>query len=463
MRPLARRSPAAGPAALVAVLLGLLLLLAPAASAAGGLDAATSALKQSQVFVDPAMEGRFSRSQADALAARIKAADKPVFVAVVPATDDYAARTVFEDLRTKVGIVGTYAIWRGDRFLARSDRAALAPATADKIAGAALRSHPGDVNGTVTDFVDQALPQVKGHGVASSGGGVPVAAIVVPLALLALAGGGVLLLFRRAGKRKEERRRAELDQLRRVVDEDITAFGEELDRLDFSPGAPDADDAQRGDYTQGLDSYERAKRTMDEAKGPEDVTAVTEALEGGRFALATLAARREGRPLPERRPPCFFDPRHGPSVQDTEWAPGGGATRPVPVCAADAVRLASGQEPDIRTVATEHGPQPYWNAGPAYGPWAGGYFGGYGGGGLLPGLLVGTMLGSMTGGGQAWGTPGQHGGFDGDQDGGDVDGGDFSGGDFDSQDFGGFDGGGGDFGGGGGFDGGGGGDFGGGF
>ncbi|MFI9331850.1 hypothetical protein ACIGZJ_30440 [Kitasatospora sp. NPDC052868] len=459
MRTLARRpSRSAGPptlaAALVAALLGLLLVLAPAASAAGGLDDATAALKQGRVYVDPAMEGRFSQSQADALTEKIRKTDKPIFIAVVPAADPYGATTVFPDLHTKVGITGTYGIWRGDQFQARSDKAALPSGSAERIAGASFRSHPGDIDATLNDFVDTAAPQVKGHGV-GGGSGMSVAAVVIPLALLALAGTGVFLLFRRARRRKEEQRRAELAQLRRVVDEDITAFGEELDRLDFNPGAADADDVQRTDYAHALDSYEQAKRTMDEAKGPADVKPVTEALEDGRFALATLAARRERRPLPERRPPCFFDPRHGPSVQDADWAPADGATRTVPVCQADAARLSAGQDPDIRTVPTEHGPQPYWNAGPVYGPWAGGYFGGFGGGGLLPGLLVGTMLGSMMS------SPAYAAGS---MDGSGYEGGDFSGADFDSSDFGGgFDDGGGGFGGGGDFGGGGGGDFGGGF
>ncbi len=126
---------------------------------------------------------------------------------------------------------------------------------------------------------------------------------------------------------------------------------------------------------------------MAAAERPEDVKAVTQALEDGRFSLAVLAARREGRALPERRPPCFFDPRHGPSVADATWTPAGGAAR-VPVCAADRARLADGRDPAIREVETEYGRRPYWDAGPAYGPWAGGYFGG----GILPGLLVGTLL-----------------------------------------------------------------------
>lgn len=128
MRTLARRrSRGAGPLALVAALLGLLLLLAPAASAAGGLDDAATALKQGRVYVDPAMAGRFGQGRADALTEKIRKADKPIFVAVVPAADPYGASTVFDDLRTKVGITGTYAIWRGDQFQARSDKEALPP------------------------------------------------------------------------------------------------------------------------------------------------------------------------------------------------------------------------------------------------------------------------------------------------------------------------------------------------
>ncbi|CAM5368851.1 hypothetical protein SFUMM280S_06448 [Streptomyces fumanus] len=164
----------------------------------------------------------------------------------------------------------------------------------------------------------------------------------------------------------------------------------ELDRLEFHPAEPGADDAMRADYTHALDAYEQAKTYMAEARRPEDVRAVTQALEDGRFSLARLAARRSGEPLPERRPPhCFFDPRHGPSVADVTWTPPGGATRQVPVCAADRARLDDGLGPMIREVDTDYGRRPYWDAGPAYGPWAGGYFGG----GILPGLLMGTVLG----------------------------------------------------------------------
>lgn len=264
--------------------------------------------------------------------------------------------------------------------------------------------------------------------------------------VLAAGGAGAYALVKRNRRRREAEQQAALDKLRVVVDEDITAFGEELDRLDFHPGEAGADDAMRVDYESALDAYEKAKRLMDSARKPEDVKAVTQALADGRFSLTQLAARREHQPLPERRPPCFFDPRHGPAVADETWTPPGGSAREVPVCAADRTRLSEGRDPVIREVDTEYGRRPYWDAGPAYGPWAGGYFGG----GILPGLLIGTLLGSMMA------TPAyaaDYGGGDG-YGGGGYEGGDVSGADFDSGDFGGgF--GGGDFGGGGGFDGGG--------
>ncbi|GAA2268230.1 hypothetical protein GCM10010430_61910 [Kitasatospora cystarginea] len=434
-----RRPPAARPAArsaaLLVGLLGLLLLLiAPSASAAGGIDEAATSLKKSQVYVDPAMTSRFSEDQAAALGKKLRDSGKAVYIAVIPDSAQYPSGTVARDLRDEVGVVGLYGIWRGNEFKAFADKGVASKNTVSNMAGAAVRSHPGDINGALNDFADHAVRQVKGHAPEASSGGISTAAIVIPLALLVLAGGGVFLLFRRAKKRREEKERAELAQLRTVVDEDITAFGEELDRLDFNPGAPDADDAQRADYSHALDAYERAKQTMDAAKRPADVSQVTEALADGRFALATLAARREKRPLPERRSPCFFDPRHGVSVQDVYWAPTGGAPRTVPACAADAARVTSGQEPDIRTVQTEYGQQPYWNAGPAYSPWAGGYYGS----GVLPGLLVGTALGSIIAGPDtAWAAGSEsyghgHGG---------LEAGDDSGANFDPSDFGGFDGG----------------------
>ncbi|MFI5797182.1 hypothetical protein [Streptomyces sp. NPDC051677] len=441
--------------AVLAVLAVLMSAGAPRATAATtdptSVSAIAASLRESPVYVDPEASGELSRADADALRQRIEAADKPLFIAVLPA--DQPTENLFTDLRTATGVTGLYAIRLGDRFDARADSSVL-PRTAVQNLVAGVRGET-DASSQLTDFTDRALADMGGSAPASwssSGGGdgISSTALITAGAVLVAGGAGAYALVRRTRRRRAEERRAALDRLRVVVDEDITAFGEELDRLDFHPAEAGADDAMRADYERALDAYEEAKSLIAAATRPEDVRAVTQALEDGRFSLAQLAARRERRPLPERRPPCFFDPRHGPSATDATWTPPGGTTREVPVCAADATRLADGRDPVIREVDSDYGRRPYWEAGPAYGPWAGGYFGG----GILPGLLVGTMLGSLMA------TPSYAADYGtGYGDFGGYQGGDVSGADFDPGDFGGGfgDGGGGDFGGGGG------GDFGGGF
>ncbi|MEU9200255.1 hypothetical protein [Streptomyces sp. NPDC048332] len=433
---------------------------APAATTASSVDEVAQALRKSPVYVDPAAAGQLSRGQADALTKKIKDADKPVFVAVLPQNSAFPEDSVLRTLRTDTGITGVYAIRLGDGFNAGADPQVMSRQSVQNLT-AAVKT-PGVDTSAATQlnaFVDRAVEQARGSapsswGGSSSDGGSAGAGLIVLGAVVVAGGAGAYTIVRRNRKRKEAEEQAALDKLRVVVDEDITAYGETLERLDFHPAEPGADDTMRADYERALDSYESAKSRMDHAQHPSDVRGVTQALEDGRYSLAVLEARRAGGELPARRPPCFFDPRHGPSVADVRWTPPGGTAREVPVCGADEVRLRSGEDPMSRTVDMGDGSRrPYWEAGPAYGPWAGGYFGG----GLLPGLLVGTMLGSMLS------TPAyaaEYGG--GDFGGGDYSGGDFSGSDFDSSGFGGGfgDGGGGGFGDGGGF--GGGGDFGGG-
>ncbi|MFD8523429.1 hypothetical protein ACFV2D_25885 [Streptomyces capillispiralis] len=437
----------------VAAALAVLMAGAPGAQAATDLSVVAQELRERPVYVDPEARDILAESDAEALADKIEDADKPVFVAVLPA--DYPTENLFRNLRTETGVTGLYGIRLGDEFDARADSSVLSRDGVRNLVTAVQGA--GDAKAQLNDFVDDALRNTGGSAPGSwsegSGGDVPVGGLITVGAVLAAGGVGAYTLVRRNRRRHEEEQRAALERLRVVVDEDITAFGEELDRLDFHPAEPGADDAMRADYEHALDAYERSKFFMAAARKPEDVRAVTQAVEDGRFALTSLAARRERRPLPERRPPCFFDPRHGPSVADAAWTPPGGAAREVPVCAADRARIADGLDPAVREVDTDYGRRPYWDAGPAYGPWAGGYFGG----GLLPGLLVGTMLGGMMAGpGYASDYGAGYGDFGG------YGGGDVSGADFDSGDFGGDFGGGGGFGGGGDF-GGGGGDFGGGF
>ncbi|MFB7498607.1 hypothetical protein ACFC09_28635 [Streptomyces sp. NPDC056161] len=440
------------PALLLAVLaLVVMTALAPVATAATGVSTIAAELRKNPVYVDPAAAGQLSTADARALRDRIEGAGKPVFVAVLP--DGYPTQNLFTNLRTATGVTGLYAVRLGDRFDARADSSVMSRTAVRNLVSSVQGE---DARTQLTDFTDRALANVGGKAPATWGssghrGGTSATALITTAAVLVAGGVGAYALVRHSRRRREEEQRAALERLRVVVDEDITAFGEELDRLDFHPAEAGADDAMRANYERALDAYDQAKQRMAAARRPEDVRAVTEALADGRFDLAQLAARRAHRPLPARRPPCFFDPRHGPSVADATWIPPGGTAREVPVCAADATRLADGRDPQTREVDTEHGRRPYWDAGPAYGPWAGGYFGG----GLLPGLLVGTLLGSAMAAptyaadyGTGYGDFGAAGYQGGDVSGADFDPGDFGGG------FGDFDGGGGNYGGGGDFGGG---------
>ncbi|GAB2951121.1 hypothetical protein GCM10023080_007090 [Streptomyces pseudoechinosporeus] len=423
--------------------LAVLSVGATRAHAATDVSTVAEALEESPVYVDPSMSEQLPKSDAEALAKEIEDADKPVFVAVLPA--DFPKENLFQNLRTATGVTGLYAIRLGDQFDAKADAAVLPD---NGVRNLVTSVQGEDIRTQLDNFTDRALANVGGSAPSSwtdGGDSDPTGVLIGTGVVLAAGGAGAYTLVRRNRRKQEEERQAALEKLRVVVDEDITAFGEELDRLDFHPAEKGADDAMRADYERALDAYDKAKSFMAAAQRPEEVRAVTQALEDGRFSLALLAARREGRPPPARRAPCFFDPRHGPSVADATWTPDGGTPREVPVCAADRTRLADGLDPAVREVDTDSGRRPYWEAGPAYGPWAGGYFGG----GILPGLLVGTLLGQMM---AAPAYAATYGSGYGDFGGGGYEGGDVSGADFSSSDFGGGFGdggfGGGDFGGG---------------
>jgi hypothetical protein len=428
----------AGAAAFALIVAGFITSAVPAA-AGTIIDTAAAALRQDRLYVAPGAEGPFGADEQEQIRQRLDQADTPIYIAILP--DSVRQEVPGEDvnrvpyeLRVATGEPGTYAAVVGTRFRAGSTEIG---SEAGRIASTVAARHRTDPPTALLAFIDEVEVAASGEVPAAdrSGGGGGFGS--VPWLLLLIGVGGVALLARSQYRRKEQAR-AEAEDLARVrqtVDEDITAYGEQLDRLD--PDLAALDEASREDFRRALDAYDLAKQRIAAARRPADVQGVSEALEDGRYALACVQARLDRRPLPERRPPCFFDPRHGPSVQDVEWAPQGGARRPVPVCAADAARIEDGLDPEARTVEVDGRRRPYWEAGPVYGPWAAGW---YGAQAYLPALLLGTMLGS------AMAPPIDASGWSGDSGGG---GGDFGGGggDFGGGGFGDFGGGGGDFGG----------------
>jgi hypothetical protein len=414
------------------LLLAALVAAAPA-HAQSTLTSVADELRQSPVYVDPDAERALSASETGRLRRLISSEDAgPMYIVVLPESATDAAggdpsavlRHIAQDLREP----GTYAGVIGDSFRAG---AIGVDVPARELANQALEAHVRDGTFAVLeDFVKRVGDARAGGGGSSGGGGSGNDGGGFPLILLAVIGVPLVLFGlgrRRQRKRQEEAARAELEEVKDVARDDLVALGDDIRALDLDVEMPDADARAKEHYNQAVECYTAAEQRLDAVRRPEDLEHVTSALEEGRWAMEAAKAELGGREAPERRPPCFFDPRHGPSVGEVEWAPPGGQPRPVPVCAADLQRIRDGIEPEYRQVP--HGGQmvPYWAAGPAYMPWAGGFFGG----GLLPGLFVGSLLGD-----------GLFGGF-GDEaytgDAADFGGGDFGGGDFGGGDFGGGD------------------------
>jgi hypothetical protein len=254
--------------------------------------------------------------------------------------------------------------------------------------------------------------------------------IVMALVAVALV---LVIAERRKRSRQVEQRSAELDPVKKLAFEDVTALGVELQALDGEVAGHTLDEGTRADYQRALDAYEDAKVSSEAMTVPDDITHVTHILDDGRYAIACVRARVAGEPLPTRRPACFFDPRHGISASDVMFTPTGGTPRPVPACALDVERIQAGADPHMRTVMQGSRRVPYWDAGPAYAPYAAGYFAAGAGMSLLfGGLLIGGMVAAWDGLGDGAGEmAGDVGDMAGDG-GGFFDGGDFG-------DFGGFD------------------------
>lgn len=194
------------------------------------------------------------------------------------------------------------------------------------------------------------------------------------LALAVVGGGGWGV---KKWRERQEIRRTQMEELegvRHLADEDVTYLGEQLQRLDAEVAGHELDEVTRVEYQKALDAYEHAQRAVPRIKGAHEISKITDTLSSGRYALACVQARVAGRPVPEFRVSCFFNPQHGPSVTDVYWTNPGHGTRNVPACAQDAARLANHEDPEVRKVRIGSRKVPYWAAGNAYLPYSEGYF-----------------------------------------------------------------------------------------
>ena len=325
------------------------------------------------------------------------------------------------------------------------------------IATQVVRQHQadGDIPAALTEFVKNVERQASSGAGASQAGSaasgsshVLTTVLIVAGVLVVLAVLGGLLIWRPIRRRRQQ----DLKEAKTAAQDDLIALSAGVTSHDADVSIRSNPEAA-AEQAAALNSYEQGTAALDAARSVKDMGAVSRAIAEGQYHLASARALAAGEPEPDRRPLCFFDPRHGMSVRDVLWTPpGGGPPRPVPACADDARAVEQGMEPAMRTVEVRGAPVSYVNAGfaPAY----------WGGFGFLPGMFTGFLLGEALSPG--FGYAGDGGFGDGDYDGnfgdggsgnggGDFGGGDFGGGDFGGGDFGGGDFGGGDFGGGGGF------------
>ena len=416
--------------ALLLLPLALLLALPSAAQAGELIDRAVAGLGSDNVYVDPDADPTLTEAQADGLRNRI-ADDRagPMYVVVAPqdiraeAGGDPAA--ALREIGLTLDRPGTYILVAGRTIRALASDGILPSGEAGKLASEAIDAEGPDLDAILLGFTDRVGEARAGGGDADGKGSTAGGLILVGL----LGAGGVALLAGR--RRKRARDAAEFEEAKRNARDDLVALGDDIRALDLDVQMPDADAQAKADYDHAVARYTEAEERWELARRPAELAPVAEALEEGRWAMASAKARFAGEQPPERRPPCFFDPRHGPSSRDVMWSPPYGEERLVPACEADAQRVERGDDPQAREVTWGGQRVPYWQAGPAYAPFAGGFFGGFGGG-LLPGILIGSLLGGAMAPGMAYGDyGGQSGGnFGGGGDMGGDFGGGFGGGDF---------------------------------
>jgi uncharacterized membrane protein YgcG len=175
--------------------------------------------------------------------------------------------------------------------------------------------------------------------------------------------GGIVGLFgvwwgAAARHSRRQQRREEQQHVQAVLPllhEEVIELSEKVSAL---PTTADIEQAQL--TRQVLDTVEKARHRLDALTKDDDTQAVTTLLGDTRYMLHCLTALHRGEPRPERTPPCFFDPRHGPSTTQRQWAPDtAGTEREIPTCAECADRLDSKQAPEIRFVGTSR----YWETG----------------------------------------------------------------------------------------------------
>ncbi|WP_157979751.1 hypothetical protein [Kribbella monticola] len=305
--------------------------------------------KNSPVYVDPSQRSLVPEQDSQRLAARVDGHTPAIRIAVVPAAAlatgdrDQAARAFVDQVVDLQQADGIYLVVFGGAVTWGSAVGVDTPIA--RILTDELSKHSrSDPVGTLDGVLDQL-------DVPSSSQGAPgwLWPVGIVLVLLVAAGLGLRWWKRRPGKDEGPAlyrpsyqvlpdEADTLEERQKLALEDVTRFGEELDRADVRLDGVET----TADVQAAMDAYADAGRVVDNKPDDQQLRAVRATVEYGRWRLACAQARLAGTPAPPRRAVCFFDPAHGTSVTDWMYTPPDGKAREIPVCAACQNRLAGG-------------------------------------------------------------------------------------------------------------------------
>ncbi|GAA1564026.1 hypothetical protein GCM10009804_21020 [Kribbella hippodromi] len=348
----------------IVMLWALPALPAHATDPGGYLNTVAGHLGDPGVWVDPAVKG-LTGTEAARLDAAAKRAAAPIRIAVIPAASinlsdnryyvnlAWDGEEIADQLYDRVGVEGVYAVLvdatsesagRGFHAVQRADKGPTYH-VGDAVDQAVDCCAP-DYESMLERFIQRAQVVDKPYYVDAA----PYAGAAAGVFGLWY---GISTLGARRARRQDEK--SHLSVVKPLLNEEIIALSEQVSAL------PTTSDAQQSKLSKDvLDTVEKARHRLDEAKGDKDVEAVTTLLGSARYGLVCLDAVRAGKPIPEPTAPCFFDPRHGPSTTEVDWKPEEGAVRPVSVCAACKQRDEAGAKPEIRMVKGWQIERPYW-------------------------------------------------------------------------------------------------------
>src|SRR3546814_17012259 len=120
------------------------------------------------------------------------------------------------------------------------------------------------------------------------------------LVLIAVVAGVALVVVQLRSRRKTSEQERALAQVKRVVDADVTRFGEELQELHIDTLATTPDVPMRQDYQRALDAYKAAKMLLADAAATQDPPQVPSTPEAARTAQHRVRAPH-ARPQPNTR------------------------------------------------------------------------------------------------------------------------------------------------------------------